>query len=1094
MQQDFATFFEALTGFQPLPWQAALYERFVSGDCPDSASIPTGLGKTSVVAIWLIALAMQPDVMPRRLVYVVNRRTVVDQTTTEVEKLYQRLSNKPELASLAAQLSELAALPCDTPLAISTLRGQYTDNGEWKSDPSRPAVIIGTVDLIGSGLLFSHYRAGFKTRPLYAAFLGQDVLLIHDEAHLEPAFQQLLNEIVAVQRGSDLRPLRVMALTATSRSHGRGFGLTAADLENAIVRQRLDATKKLFLVCTENIDDSIIDRVKSFKAGNILVFVRTVESAVKISVALDKGELKRRIVRLTGTMRGKERDGLVNDPRFQRFLPPQETLDADNAPVVLVATAAGEVGVNISADHCVCDLSTYESMMQRFGRVNRFGHRSDSTITVVHEAEFARKGDMEEVDERRKKTLDVLKALQGDASPRSLSAHPLPEAFSPEPVMWTATGIQFDAWSLTTIRENIAARPSVAPYLHGDPKCKWQPPETHIAWRDDWDFLFIQDRDGFLEDFPLHSRELLRDRTSRIVDTLAKLIASRFAELDSSTAAWLISENGEVTNFPLKSFDKRRAEIVLANATLVLPSSLGGLEDGMFTGKGSVDDASGIERRESSSRKDADFFVDISGEDSSEPKYLLWYMAQDDKTLSPSQSTRSSVPVELDSHTAAVEANVRAIAAKLDLPIEVQAALIKAAKHHDDGKARRLWQSAIGNGAYPDVVLAKSTTPARAYAEAYRHELGSVIDIRDSKRRNPLAEHLMVAHHGRARPHIPSNEIYDPEATLDVALSVATGVPICFAELQRRYGRWGLAFLESVLRAADYAASAGIKAAEERNAPWDQSDSNLISSTSSSSHHAIQLEINSANPGHFFACCGLFEIASSMFPEATCCFQDNRFELFAPTSLNDLFGRIAAAEIQAVDESDKALSPVRIADFGLNLDWWRHEGGGIGKLKTWAGQMSVAAIANDMKQAVGKAIAKPDFAYDEVFLWYSRDCAGQPYYFDANYAVNAQAQDVGFSVDKLGKGGVKIIPAIRPAVELLCLIGLQRARPILAVDERGRERLYDYRTWEQPISITLLPAAIAGLLPHCAKHYHRFANPSRAKDYRAFMPATLLNP
>ena len=172
MQQDFATFFEALTGFQPLPWQAALYERFVSGDCPDSASIPTGLGKTSVVAIWLIALAMQPDVMPRRLVYVVNRRTVVDQTTTEVEKLYASLAKKPELAYLAAQLSELAALPCDTPLAISTLRGQYTDNGEWKRDPSRPAVIIGTVDLIRSGLLFSHYRAGFKTRPLYAAFLG----------------------------------------------------------------------------------------------------------------------------------------------------------------------------------------------------------------------------------------------------------------------------------------------------------------------------------------------------------------------------------------------------------------------------------------------------------------------------------------------------------------------------------------------------------------------------------------------------------------------------------------------------------------------------------------------------------------------------------------------------------------------------------------------------------------------------------------------------------------------------------------------------------------------------------------------------------
>jgi CRISPR-associated endonuclease/helicase Cas3 len=70
-------------------------------------------------------------------------------------------------------------------------------------------------------------------------------------------------------------------------------------------------------------------------------------------------------------MRGKERDDLVNDLRFRRFL------DSDaswgDAPVFLVCTSAGEVGVNLSADHCVCDLSTYDSMAQRFGRVNRFG-------------------------------------------------------------------------------------------------------------------------------------------------------------------------------------------------------------------------------------------------------------------------------------------------------------------------------------------------------------------------------------------------------------------------------------------------------------------------------------------------------------------------------------------------------------------------------------------------------------------------------------------------------------------------------------------------------------------------------------------------
>jgi len=79
----------------------------------------------------------------------------------------------------------LCAIPLDEkdePLAISTLRGQFADNREWSADPSRPAVICGTVDMIGSRLLFSGYGVGFKSRPLHAGFLGQDALLIHDEA------------------------------------------------------------------------------------------------------------------------------------------------------------------------------------------------------------------------------------------------------------------------------------------------------------------------------------------------------------------------------------------------------------------------------------------------------------------------------------------------------------------------------------------------------------------------------------------------------------------------------------------------------------------------------------------------------------------------------------------------------------------------------------------------------------------------------------------------------------------------------------------------------------------------------------------------
>jgi len=40
-------------------------------------------------------------------------------------------------------------------LAVSTLRGQFADNRQWADSPSQPAIIIGTVDMIGSRLLFS---------------------------------------------------------------------------------------------------------------------------------------------------------------------------------------------------------------------------------------------------------------------------------------------------------------------------------------------------------------------------------------------------------------------------------------------------------------------------------------------------------------------------------------------------------------------------------------------------------------------------------------------------------------------------------------------------------------------------------------------------------------------------------------------------------------------------------------------------------------------------------------------------------------------------------------------------------------------------
>ena len=152
-QIRFAPCFMALTDYAPLPWQERLFGEMVSGTIPSICDLPTGLGKTSVIPIWLIALCQQRAVeervtLPRRLVYIVNRRTVVDQATATVEQIRKRLM-KPDcsehsdtLRTLRATLQDLCLEGSDF-LGVSTLRGELADNEEWKTDPARASIIVG---------------------------------------------------------------------------------------------------------------------------------------------------------------------------------------------------------------------------------------------------------------------------------------------------------------------------------------------------------------------------------------------------------------------------------------------------------------------------------------------------------------------------------------------------------------------------------------------------------------------------------------------------------------------------------------------------------------------------------------------------------------------------------------------------------------------------------------------------------------------------------------------------------------------------------------------------------------------------------------
>jgi CRISPR-associated endonuclease/helicase Cas3 len=866
-ETEFSCQFKALNGHDHFPWQFDLYTRFIEGDLPEACSIPTGLGKTSVVSVWLIALANHPEKSLRRLVYVVNRRTVVDQTTNEVEKLRKNLRS----AGVFEPLSRLCAIPLegdDSPLAISTLRGQFADNREWSADPCRSAVIVGTVDMIGSRLLFSGYGVGFKLKPLHAGFLGQDVLLVHDEAHLEPAFQELLNAIRAEQeRCKEFRAFRVMALTATSRVDREPFGLTPEE-RNApehvpeppktpveVVWRRLKAKKGVRFHTPEGEKEKVAERIgklakkcaETHPGAAILIYVNTLEDhATVCNVLRDE-----RFQVLTGTLRGLERDRLVNeDPIFARFL---RKPSSEKGTVYLVCTSAGEVGIDISADHMVCDLTTFDRMAQRFGRVNRFGD-GDAEIDIVHELIAEKQKEDDPYERARWETLELLKELPQVGERQSASPLALVQlreredlksqfalAYTPLPAILPVTDILFDSWALTTIRGKLPGRPPVEPYLHG--LSGWEPPETRVAWRDEVgvlpaDLLEQYSPEDLLEDYPLKPHELLRDRSDRVSKHLAAL-----AERKPDAPVWLLAEDGAVQPLTLLELTENDTKNDVNNSTVLLPPQVGGLRDGMMDGVSEKaddvadewwDEGQNGNRRARRVRvwddeavpKDMRLIrtIDIkpdTEEDGDEGeatgrRYWRWYELPQSGDTEGSKAARKAV--EWKVHNEDVVSNAKKIVYGLPLSVEVSNAVILAAKFHDLGKRRTRFQRILGN-METGVLLAKSgKRQVLGLREDYRHEFGSLFDVLDQAEFNNLSNemnemkdlvlHLIAAHHGRGRPHFQLDEAFEPEPNGKDVSMIAAEVPRRFARLQRKYGRWGLAYLESLLRAADYEASA----------------------------------------------------------------------------------------------------------------------------------------------------------------------------------------------------------------------------------------------------------------------------------------------
>jgi CRISPR-associated endonuclease/helicase Cas3 len=208
--------------------------------------------------------------------------------------------------------------------------------------------------------------------------------------------------------------------------------------------------------------------------------------------------------------------------------------------------------------------------------------------------------------------------------------------------------------------------------------------------------------------------------------------------------------------------------------------------------------------------------IDLSSEESDEPeterRQWRWYVQEDGSRTARREQ-------EWGMHADCAEGIACDLVARLGLQEPEASATVYAAKWHDLGKRRELWQRSIGNRGYPSRVLAKSGPNTRGFFCGYRHELGSLVDISQlpefpalTPDVQELALHVVAAHHGRARPHFDSEETFDPEFP-QRAVEMAGEAPRRFARLQRKYGRWGLAYLESLVRVADALASRRVEQA-----------------------------------------------------------------------------------------------------------------------------------------------------------------------------------------------------------------------------------------------------------------------------------------
>lgn len=245
----------------------------------------------------------------------------------------------------------------------------------------------------------------------------------------------------------------------------------------------------------------------------------------------------------------------------------------------------------------------------------------------------------------------------------------------------------------------------------------------------------------------------------------------------------------------------------------------------------------------------------------------------------------------------------------------------------------------------------------------------------------------------------------------------------------------------------------------------------------------LRVQLDPLNPGQFYACCGLLELAGldrgpviSRFEQETARPRIAWFQMhdvpqeFLGDALNMLRGALSTLFFDPDCEASISPATLQFGNHLLELDWWLDEfrNNKPHPLRCWAGNVTTSKLFEDLLPPIPSNVSgtevfarsgltKSKFGVDPRAAWNSLDFGYSPDAHDAKTTVFA-------------------------AVEILAAVGLQTFRPV--VQRKGRTASYNLWTCELPLCVARNAANSPwDGLPHAA---YQFSIGSRGQSYKYF--------